>query len=224
MSALLERFEANTAPGPNGCREWTGAVAANGYGRITVAGAELYAHRLAWELYRAAIPRGHHVLHRCDNRRCVNPDHLFIGTNRANVDDKLAKGRQPAGERVAGATLTDAQARAIRERYALGTATAAVLAAEYGVARHAVESVLHGATYAGAGGPIVTGSLRPRGARAARPAAKLTPAQVAEIRARYARREALQRELATEYGVSRNTVLKIVNRQTHAEVPDVAPT
>jgi hypothetical protein len=81
-----------------GCWEWTGALHRNGYGAFKLRdGRQMLAHRFAWELANGAVPEGLNVLHQCDNRRCVRPDHLFVGTQRENIRDMVAKGRHFAG-------------------------------------------------------------------------------------------------------------------------------
>jgi len=81
----------------SGCWEWTGVRSGSGYGRIQTRGrskgAFVRAHRLSWEMHCGPIPDGFMVLHSCDNRGCVNPDHLFLGTQSDNMRDMSAKGR-----------------------------------------------------------------------------------------------------------------------------------
>lgn len=76
-----------------GCWNWTGFINPKGYGQLSFKRRTVRAHRLAWALAYGPIPDGLCVCHRCDNRRCVRPDHLFIGTNLDNMRDMVAKGR-----------------------------------------------------------------------------------------------------------------------------------
>lgn len=80
---------------PKDCWPWTGTLKEKGYGMAWYAGRSHHAHRLAWQLAnRQAIPAGLQVCHACDNPPCCNPAHLWIGTNRDNTLDSVAKGRQ----------------------------------------------------------------------------------------------------------------------------------
>jgi hypothetical protein len=81
-------FWDNVKKGP-GCWEWQGASFTRGYGVFK----KKRANRVAWELVHGAIPPGAQVLHRCDNPKCVRPDHLFLGSNLDNVYDMISKGR-----------------------------------------------------------------------------------------------------------------------------------
>lgn len=75
------------------CLVWTGAKSPTGYGRFLYEGANRLAHRVAWLLRNGDIPQGKRVLHKCDVRCCVNPDHLYIGTQKENYADMESRGR-----------------------------------------------------------------------------------------------------------------------------------
>ena len=114
-----------------------------GYPRLSRNGKTLYAHRVAWEQANGPIPNGLCVLHRCDNRRCVNVDHLFLGTPADNSADMAQKGRGTRGERNRHAKLTWEQASAIRA----STEMTHVLAVRYGVCRATVKFIRAGKTW-----------------------------------------------------------------------------
>lgn len=75
------------------CWNWIGSIGKNGYGYFSKNSKAASAHRVSWEIHNGQIPDGLCVLHKCDNRKCVNPDHLFIGTYYDNIHDKINKGR-----------------------------------------------------------------------------------------------------------------------------------
>lgn len=111
-----ERFSRWSEYTENGCRVWTGTLFRDGYGQMTWKGRVRRAHAVAWEeAGRGSLPAGMVFCHTCDNRRCVNPDHMFIGTNKDNMADMVAKGRSGRGSKNANAKLTAEQVRAIRQ-------------------------------------------------------------------------------------------------------------
>lgn len=139
---LAERFWAKTQVAESGCIEWTGAINRGGYGTVSIRGHAAFpcrvqrAHRVALYLATGEPPEGH-VLHSCDNRRCVNPEHLRSGTRLDNMRDCVERGRHagggPVGSRNHNAKLTEAQATEIRALR--GVQTQRELARRFGVSR-----------------------------------------------------------------------------------------
>lgn len=136
---VAKRFWDKFEPEPNtGCWLWTDSLDRHGYGQFTITpGFVVRSHRLSWVLTNGDIPgaRGYHglcVCHRCDVRCCINPQHLFLGSNYENRRDSAAKGRMARGERIGGAQLSDAAVGDIKARLRSGELLR-VLAAEYRV-------------------------------------------------------------------------------------------
>lgn len=96
------------------CLLWTGATINSGYGYLTVNKKNKTAHRASYEASHGPVPEGMQVLHRCDVKLCVNPEHLFVGTQQENIDDMINKGRWSMGDRRRNAKLTTKQVIAIR--------------------------------------------------------------------------------------------------------------
>lgn len=118
-----------------GCWNWPGKLYSNGYGRFRVIGKELLAHRISFEVHTGVTPTSNQVVcHKCDNPRCINPDHLFIGTHRDNALDMISKGRgNPAtGFRNHRCKLSDDDVSKIRQSVAAGVSRKN-LASTYGV-------------------------------------------------------------------------------------------
>jgi hypothetical protein len=141
--------ECYTVEPRTGCWLWTKYLGATGYGRIRNDGQRYGAHRYSWEIHRGEIPAGMCVLHKCDTRPCVNPDHLFLGTKTDNANDRTQKGRgrgQP-GESHYMAKLTEADVAAIRSDPRLQR----IIAKDYGVTQPAISLIKRQARWKCAG-------------------------------------------------------------------------
>lgn len=130
------------------CWLWTGGTNQRGYGKLRVLDRTLTAHRASYELAFGEIPYGMLVCHHCDNRLCVRPDHLFLGTHADNQQDKHAKGRAVFchGEKHPMAKLSEAQVHEIRQAIAAGEGQRKI-ATRYGVTQMVVSNIHTGKSW-----------------------------------------------------------------------------
>jgi hypothetical protein len=192
---LAERFWAKVAKGdPDACWEWTGRRHKQGYGIFWIGTKPLLGHRVAFALANGPVPAGQCVCHRCDNPPCVNPAHLFLGTQQENMRDMSRKRR--------GHALTAdqvAEVRALRE----GGLTVREVAARFGVSA-----------------ATVTRDVRLGRAKGERNAkARLTADEVQAIRA-FRRAGMPTTFLSRIYGVTKGAVSSIARRKSWRHLPD----
>jgi hypothetical protein len=193
----------------DGCWEWTGGVDNDGYGRISgqVDGVRYQkAHRVAWVLHnQQPIPANMVVCHSCDNRRCVNPAHLWLGTQEENQLDKIGKGRHITvrGEAHPEAKLTEDQVRAILA----DARTHTEIAYDYGIKASTVSSIKTRKSWAHLDVESVAKAKR-KGTRTGK-SDRITPEIVREIR----ETDTPGHMLADKFGVSRQLITNIRKRR-----------
>lgn len=126
---VADRLQAGLTVRDDGCHEWGKSVTFLGYGQIWHQGKNCSTHKIAWQLAFGEIPEGFQVNHTCDNRRCCNPEHLYLGSQAQNVADAMARQRHVHGTSVGTSVLTDGQVAAIlKDQRKL-----VIIAREYGV-------------------------------------------------------------------------------------------
>jgi hypothetical protein len=131
------------------CWLWSGAKDGGGYGMISIGGRMFKTHRLVWEIANGTIPKGLQVCHSCDNPSCCNPDHLFLGTHRDNMQDKVRKGRPNGGggwEKIRGegngsAKLTQSQIDEMRILHSQGISERK-LATKFGISKSQAHRII----------------------------------------------------------------------------------
>lgn len=130
------QYEANS-----GCWLWAGTLDGKGYGRLLNNRKVLSAHRASWTVHNGPIPDGLCVCHRCDTPLCVNPAHLFLGTQQENIRDASNKQRTPLGERQGRSKLKAADVIAIREMASAGIPQKDI-AAKFAIAKPTVSDIV----------------------------------------------------------------------------------
>lgn len=150
IELLPKRFTENIDSSGE-CWLWNGYTSVTGYGEISRNGKKVRTHRYAWECVHGKIQGGLHVLHKCDVRNCVNPDHLYLGTHQQNMLDRMERGRDfgYSGESNGRSKLTQQDADEIRKLYKRGHGgtksefSTIGLAKRYGVGSTAIGDIIN---------------------------------------------------------------------------------
>lgn len=140
---MVDRFWSKVDRGrPDACWNWTAQIDRDGYGRFRYGGKKRGAHQVSYMLCVGEIPEGLFVCHSCDNPRCVNPAHLWVGTALDNNRDKVRKGRGLDGEKNGRSVLSVRQIADVRRRYAAGGVLQRELAEELGITQVQVSRIV----------------------------------------------------------------------------------
>lgn len=148
IDRFLDKVDFSGCAAGETCWNWTACVNGYGYAVLRVKGySGAQASRTAWRLFNGEIPEGMLVCHRCDNARCVNPEHLFLGTVQDNNRDMYSKGRHIFGVTSPKSKLNDEKVREIRRKYIRGVRGYHRLGREYGVSYDTISKIIKGYTW-----------------------------------------------------------------------------
>jgi len=146
---LEQLFFSKVAFGVSDCWFWVGCRDQTSYGRMRTKNNNCqFSHRISWQMFKGIIPKGMKVLHKCDNPSCVNPEHLFLGTQNDNVQDMIIKGRMSSkksfpGELNGYSKLKNFQVLEIREIYSKKTLNQYELARKYNVSSMTINRIVN---------------------------------------------------------------------------------
>jgi len=149
--SILYRFLKSIKLTPQ-CWLWMGTKDVHGYGRLSVNKYPTLVSRLSWEIFIGPIPNKMLVCHKCDNPKCLNPSHLFLGTHLDNMRDMIKKGHADHSHNAKGedhfkAKLTIKDVLAIKKRYKIGDISQSLLGKQYGVCKSTVTKILTGVNW-----------------------------------------------------------------------------
>lgn len=131
----------------DGCWDWKGIVEWTGYAKLSIR-PPIKAHRASWIIHKGPIPKGLIVCHTCDNRKCTNPDHLWLGTHKENIQDRMKKGRcnTPKGIQLKVSKVNEQQVKEIKCQLKNGL-TCSEIGRQYKISRKIISRIKNGDTW-----------------------------------------------------------------------------
>jgi predicted XRE-type DNA-binding protein len=210
-SVDLERFWNKVeVKGEDDCWNWVRRLSEDGYGQYTFHGSSQIASRVSYFIHHGPFEKKLFVCHSCDNRKCVNPNHLWLGTHQDNMDDMVNKKRSIShkGENNLTAKLKKEDIVKIRELFAQNSFTQRELAVIYNVSASNISIIVQGMTWKDEGGPITN-----LGTNTIKYTAKITKEDATKIRILY-KEGSTYKELAKIYNLSESGIHDIVKRVT----------
>lgn len=191
----------------SGCIIWNGYKNKGGYGISSYMGKVMSTHRISWTAHFGKIPEGLLVCHKCDVRNCINPDHLFLGTHKDNMDDCVSKGRDKAfrlsGERHGMAKITEKDVLFIRLQMSRNRSLGFSLANRFSVPYTHILRIAYGESWKCCGGPTIKPKYR-----------RFRSDEVDCIR-KLSSKGWRNKEIAEKYNADPSTISKIVRLKVH---------
>jgi len=221
LKERLEKFSKRNEK--TGCIEWTGSCDCDGYGQ-TSKDRNYRTHRLAYEIYVGPIPEGKLVCHHCDNPSCINTDHLYLGTHKDNVRDKMERGRAniPTGEKSASSKLTEEQAIELIRAKKSGKSTKAI-SDQFNISYYTVLEIVRGRSWK----HLDRDSIQPEsgevrkdslGRVSSNAQTKLSEDQVRELKKDLLNGFSL-RQASDKFGVSKKLIMNIRDEKVWKHIP-----
>ena len=148
LEKIRENFENMVIKNKEGCWDWKGSFASRGYGKITAFSPkrQITHHRASWLLHVGEIPKGMFVLHKCDNKRCCRPSHLYLGSHKKNMKDMTERNKQALGEKHGCAKLTEENVKEIKKQLLYGL-SGVDIAKKYNVSSTAIYWIKNNKTW-----------------------------------------------------------------------------